>query len=101
MPPTNPMKPPTGDISPNPNDILILGGGRWLTMAGQIITTEFGDPVGIQLNTLAFWEAAALRGVGNPLSELLAPCDQHTNGSPDRAADPYSKRTFVPLEPTE
>jgi hypothetical protein len=72
MPPTDPVDPPKGDIMPNPNDILILGGNRWLSIAGQILSTEFGDPVGLTLNTLAFWEAAALRGTGKPLSELFA-----------------------------
>lgn len=56
---------------PYPNDILTLGGNRWLAGTGEILTTEFGSPVDLQPNTLAFWEAAAVRGTGKTLSELI------------------------------
>lgn len=72
MPPTDPIEPPVGDIAPYPNDILALGSDRWLDTTGRIVTTPFGDPCELKLNTLAFWEAAALRGTGKPLSELFA-----------------------------
>ncbi|QFP95487.1 hypothetical protein SEA_GAUGELDP_3 [Mycobacterium phage GaugeLDP] len=71
MPPTDPVDPPTGDVVPYPNDLLTLGGNRWLTVTGRILPTPFGDPVDLQPNTLKFWEAAALRGQGKPLSELI------------------------------
>jgi hypothetical protein len=71
MPPTDPIDPPVGDIAPYPMDILTLGGNRWLDPTGRILTTEFGNPVELQPNTLKFWEATALRGTGKPLSELL------------------------------
>lgn len=71
MPPTDPDDPPTGDIAPYPNDILTLGEDRWWTTAGRILPTPFGDPCELKLNTLAFWETAALRGSGKPLSDLL------------------------------
>jgi hypothetical protein len=45
---------------------------RWLSITGDILSTEFGNPVALKLNTLKFWEAAALRGTGKPLSELFA-----------------------------
>jgi hypothetical protein len=71
MPPTDPVDPPEGDVVPYPNDILILGGNRWLSIAGRVLPSEFGDPVELQPNTVKFWEAAALRGTGKPLSELI------------------------------
>ncbi|AGR46420.1 hypothetical protein SEA_SUPERCHUNK_3 [Mycobacterium phage Superchunk] len=71
IPPTDPVDPPEGDIVPYPNDILTLGGNRWLSIAGRILPEPFGDPVELQPNTLKFWEAAALRGTGKPLSELI------------------------------
>lgn len=72
MPPTDPIDPPAGDIAPYPNDILALGHDRWLDTTGSVITTPFGDPCELELNTLTFWEAAALRGTGERLSELFA-----------------------------
>jgi hypothetical protein len=72
MPPLVSLPPPEGDIAPYPNDILTLGAGRWLDMSGSIRRTPFGNPVGLQENTRAFWEAAALRGTGKALGELLA-----------------------------
>ena len=71
MPPPEPLDPPVGDIAPYPNDILRLGENRWLTITGHIITKPFGDPCELKPNTLKFWEAAALRGIGKPLSELF------------------------------
>lgn len=72
MPPLERIDPLEGHIVPCPNDILILGDNRWLSATGQILSSEFGNPVGLKLNTLKFWEAAALRGTGQPLSELFA-----------------------------
>ncbi|MBU8833323.1 hypothetical protein [Mycolicibacterium goodii] len=72
MPPTEPTEPPTGGVAPNPNDILVLGENRWLTVQGQVISDQFGDPVRLRPATLDFWESAALRGTGKPLSDLFA-----------------------------
>ena len=88
--------------TPFPGSILILGGYRWLGMDGHLRTiplemAEFaedvkgyaakgsGDPqvlvaselfeeraVYLDRRTLAYWEAAALRGQDIPLSELFA-----------------------------
>ncbi|ABE67325.1 hypothetical protein PBI_CHE12_3 [Mycobacterium phage Che12] len=71
MPPTDPVDPPEGDVVPYPNDILKLGGNRWLSQEGRIIPVPFGDEVDLEPNTLAYWESAALRGTGKPLSELI------------------------------
>ena len=71
MPPLVPLPPPEGDIAPYPNDILILGAGRWLDATGRILTTESGVPVELQPNTQTFWEASALRGTGKSLSKLM------------------------------
>jgi hypothetical protein len=71
MPPLQPHDSPEGDIAPYPGEILILGGNRWLSTAGRILPEELGYPVDLQANTLAFWEAAALRGTGKSLSELI------------------------------
>ncbi len=71
MPPTDPIEPPEGDVCPYPMDILALGGNRWLDPSGRLIITPFGNPVDLRPNTLKFWEAAALRGTGKPLSELI------------------------------
>jgi hypothetical protein len=79
MPPTDPAEPPKGEIVPNPNDILKLGDERWLTIQGHILTTEFGDPVELRPNTLAFWEAAALRGAVKPLRDLFEGLDQNAD----------------------
>ncbi|QGH78005.1 hypothetical protein SEA_LONEWOLF_3 [Mycobacterium phage LoneWolf] len=70
-PPTEPVEPATGDVAPDPMDILILGGNRWLSQSGRVLPEEMGVPVELQPNTLAFWEAAALRGSGKALSELI------------------------------
>lgn len=80
MPPTDPIDPPVGDIAPYPNDILRLGQMRWLDTTGHIITKPFGDPCELKPNTLAFWEAAALRGTGTPLSDLFGGLDQVVDG---------------------
>ncbi|QXO13281.1 hypothetical protein SEA_TROOPER_4 [Mycobacterium phage Trooper] len=71
MPPTDPIDPPEGDVVPYPMDILILGGNRWLSQSGRVLPVELGEPVELQPNTVKFWEAAALRGTGKPLSELI------------------------------
>ncbi|QBP30486.1 hypothetical protein SEA_CHARM_3 [Mycobacterium phage Charm] len=71
MPPDESVEPATGDVVPYPNDLLILGGNRWLAITGRILPTPFGDEVELTPQTLAFWEAAALRGQGKPLSELI------------------------------
>ncbi|AEJ93303.1 hypothetical protein FGG36_gp03 [Mycobacterium phage Jeffabunny] len=71
QPPIEPVDPPTGDVSPYPNDLLILGGNRWLTITGRILHTPFGDQVELKPNTVKFWEAAAMRGQGKTLSELI------------------------------
>ncbi|OBJ08638.1 hypothetical protein A5624_19940 [Mycobacterium sp. 1482292.6] len=55
----------------DPDEIPTLGGNRWLSTAGRILTTPVGVPCDLQPNTLKFWEAAALRGQGKPLSELI------------------------------
>ncbi|QFG08586.1 hypothetical protein PBI_VANISOA_3 [Mycobacterium phage Vanisoa] len=70
-PPSEPVEPATGDVAPGPMDILILGGNRWLAQSGRVLPTDLGVPVELQPNTLWFWEAAALRGSGKPLSELI------------------------------
>jgi hypothetical protein len=71
MPPLEPLDPPEGDVVPYPMDVLILGGNRWLDLTGRVIPTPFGNPVDLRPNTLKFWKAAALRGTGKPLSELI------------------------------
>jgi hypothetical protein len=71
MPPTDPVEPPVGDIAPYPDQILTLGGNRWLSLDGRVLPSPRGVPCDLQPNTLAFWEAAALRGSGKPLSELI------------------------------
>lgn len=71
MPPTDPVDPPEGDVVPYPMDVLILGGNRWLSQSGRVLTVPLGDEVELQPNTLHFWEAAALRGTGKQLSELI------------------------------
>jgi hypothetical protein len=71
MPPLVPLPQPQGDIAPYPNDILILGAGRWLDTAGRIIHEEFGVPVSLQDNTRRYWEGRAAVA-GQTLPELLA-----------------------------
>lgn len=61
MPPLEHVGPPEGDVVPYPNDILVLGDNRWLTVTGKVITAPFGDPVDLKENTRAFWEGAAAR----------------------------------------
>lgn len=62
---------PAGDLSPNPNEILDLGGNRWLMPNGDIRDEENGISVSVHPWTLKFWEDAALSGQGVPLSELI------------------------------
>lgn len=71
MPPLVPLDPPEGDIVPYPDEILTLGGNRWLSQEGEIITTEFGAPVDVQDNTRLYWEGRAAEA-GYTLGELLA-----------------------------
>ncbi|PJE18388.1 MAG: hypothetical protein CK429_04190 [Mycobacterium sp.] len=71
MPPLEPLDPPKGDIAPYPGEILTLGGNRWLTNTGRIITTESGVPVGVQDNTRRYWEGRAAKA-GYTLADLLA-----------------------------
>lgn len=71
MPPKDPIAPAEGDVAPNPMEILALGGDRWLAPTGRVLTFLDGTPVDITPGTRKFWEDAALRGSGVPLSELL------------------------------
>jgi hypothetical protein len=75
MPPLKPLDPPEGDIVPYPNEILMLGGGRYLTNTGVVLSQEdqwgrFGDPVPVQDNTRRYWEGRAAVA-GYTLAELL------------------------------
>lgn len=70
MPPLEPVDPPEGDYAPDPMDVLILGGNRWLGHNGRVLPKPIGIPVDLKSNTLKFWEAAARRG-GYELSELI------------------------------
>ena len=71
MPPTDPVEPPVGDVVPRPGSVLILGGNRWLSMRGRILPEPLGYEVGLEPNTLNYWEDAAHRATGQPLSELI------------------------------
>ncbi|QDK03441.1 hypothetical protein SEA_PAINTERBOY_3 [Mycobacterium phage PainterBoy] len=71
MPPTDPVDPPEGDVIPYPMDVLRLGANRWLSQEGRVLPVPLGDEVDIKPNTLKFWEAAAMRGSGVPLSDLI------------------------------
>lgn len=55
---------------PYPDEILILGGKRWLAQDGQILSAPFGSPAEINRRTLTYWEGAAQRG-GYTLAELM------------------------------
>lgn len=70
MPPIDPLDPPEGDISPYPDEVLILGGDRWLSLTGCILSYPFGNPVELRTNTRRFWEDTAARA-GFTLAELL------------------------------
>lgn len=73
QPPLEPLEPrpkPTGDCAPYPMEVLTLGGNRWLTSGGRVITRVRGIPTDITPQTLRFWERAARRG-GNELSDLI------------------------------
>lgn len=69
MPPPEPLEPPEGDIAPYPDEVLTLGGNRWLSSTGHVLTHPRGVPCELQPNTLKFWEAAAQRG-GYVLQDL-------------------------------
>lgn len=73
MMPSDPLlPPPVGDVAAYPNDALPLGGGRWLTTSGNIVfDLRHSHPCELKANTLAYWEAAALRGQGVPLEDLI------------------------------
>lgn len=71
MPPTGQVDPPEGDIMPYPDEILPLGGNRWLAITGRVLPEPIGVETTLAPNTLAFWEAAALRGTGKPLNDLI------------------------------
>lgn len=73
MPPEDPIGPPVGDVMPYPDEILPLGGNRWLDITGAVLLEPFGVETDLKPNTLAFWEAAAVRGTGKPLYELIDP----------------------------
>jgi hypothetical protein len=70
MPPLNPLPAPTGDLSPDPNSILELGGGRWLSDTGVVIYEDRGFVVGLTAQTRKYWEAAAVRA-GHKLDDLI------------------------------
>lgn len=72
VPPEYEVQPPVGDLVPYPGDVLTLGGGRWLNMRGEIVPNlRHGHECQLTSQTLRYWEAAALRGQGVPLSELI------------------------------
>jgi hypothetical protein len=71
MPPLEPLDPPEGDVIPNPGSVLILGDNRWLSMHGRILSEALGYEVGLEANTLNYWEDAAQRATGKPLSDLI------------------------------
>lgn len=72
MPPKHPHSPPPPGtpVAPYPYQILALGGGRWLTATGEVITKRPARQCGVTSQTLWFWERAAVRG-GHILSELM------------------------------
>jgi hypothetical protein len=70
MPPTDPVEPSEGDIAPYPGEILILGGSRWLSTTGDILTVPFGTPILVQDNTRRYWEGRAAKA-GYTLDDLL------------------------------
>lgn len=93
-----PYDPDGPACAPYPGSVLVLGGYRWLGMDGRLLTvpadfaewaadraqlaTEtgedpqvevgslYGSAVNLTSRTLAYWEAAALRG-GHVLEDLL------------------------------
>ena len=50
--------------------VLDLGGDRWLGANGQVFDRPMGDPVLLDDDNRAAWEAAAQRG-GHDLAALL------------------------------
>jgi hypothetical protein len=71
MPPDPQITPPAGDVAPYPGSALNIGGGRWLLMTGDIVTNIVGRRCELTSQTVRYWELAALRGQGVPLSELI------------------------------
>lgn len=71
MPPETQLMQPAGDVAPYPGSALDIGGGRWLLMTGDIVTEVVGRRCGLTSQTFRYWELAALRGQGVPLSELI------------------------------
>jgi hypothetical protein len=82
MPPLEPLDPPEGDVVPYPNDILMLTGGRYLTVTGVVLSPEdkrgrYGDPVSIRNNTRRYWERRAAVA-GYELAELMPQEDKNS-----------------------
>lgn len=72
MPPKHPKPPmaPGEPYAPYPHQTLSIGGGRWLTPTGLVLTEEPHHPCELQPETLWFWEAAAAKG-GYVLGDLI------------------------------
>ncbi|AHJ86368.1 hypothetical protein 40AC_4 [Mycobacterium phage 40AC] len=70
MPPPDGQEPAEGDVVPQPGSVLILGGNRWLSMQGRILPEPLGYEVGLESNTVHYWEDAAVRA-GSTLADLI------------------------------
>lgn len=72
MPPLQPRPRPTGDTAQYPNQVLTLGGNRWLTHLGTVVTERPRGTFECDLTsqTLHFWERAARKG-GTELADLI------------------------------
>lgn len=57
--------------------VLDLGDGNWLGPNGQVYDLPMGDPVDLDDDNRARWEAAAERG-GHTLDELLHQKQAHS-----------------------
>lgn len=73
LPPIEPVDPPTGDIVPRPGSCLDIGGGRWLTTTGRVITTREVRGFKAQLadNTVNYWERVAVNAGYPDLNDLM------------------------------
>ncbi|QGH79675.1 hypothetical protein SEA_ANON_3 [Gordonia phage Anon] len=71
QPPTEPVEPAEGDYFPYPSSILALGGNRWLSMSGRVLTQPLGNEVEIEPGTRNYWEKAAIRGGHPSLADLI------------------------------